>query len=100
MNLESITRQSLLALLAPAVLIAFGSVVGGLMFARILFRAERPLAISMWLAIVLFPVWILALLGMRRGSKKLYPLAAASWLFDAMVAIYYAWQPYGRLWGW
>lgn len=103
MNLESVTRQSLLALLAPAVLIAFGSVVGGLIFAPILFRAERPFAIAMWLATVLFPTWLLALLALRRGSKSLYPLAAVSWLFAATwVVINFVWAPSstGRLWGW
>ena len=47
MNHESLTRKSLMVLLAPAVLIACGGVVGGLTFASLLFRAERPFAIAM-----------------------------------------------------
>jgi hypothetical protein len=103
MNLESFTRQSLLVLLALAVLIAFSSMVGGLMFAPILFRAERPFAIALWLATLAFPVWLLALLAVRRGSRKLYPSAMVSWLFAAIwVVINFVWAPSstGRFWGW
>ncbi len=101
MNSESLARQSLLALLAPAVLVAFSSVIGGRIYAPILFRADRPFAIAMWLVTIAFPVWLLALLAMRRGDKKLYPSLAVSWLFAATwVVINYVWKPAGRLWGW
>ena len=103
MNVESFTRWSVMALLAPAVLVAYGSVVAGLTFAPLLFRAERPFAISMWLATVLFPIWLLALLMLPRGSERLYPLAAASWLFaTAWLVFNLIWVPSsaGGPWGW
>ena len=103
MHYESFTRRSLMVLLAPAVLIAYGSVVGGLTFAPLLFRAERPFAITMWLATILFPVWLLALLALSRGSRKLYPLAASSWLFAAswtVINIFWVPSSAGGPWGW
>jgi hypothetical protein len=103
MKYESFTRWSLMALLVLAVLIAFGSVVAGLTFAPLLFRAERPFAIAMWAATVLFPLFLLALLAMPRGSKRLYPLAAISWLFAATwMVINLVWVPSsaGGPWGW
>lgn len=103
MRLEPIAKASLIALLLPATLICFGSLVVGLTFGFNLGRSDRPFAIAMWFAVVIFPGLIVAALRLAKTRRQLLMWTAAAWAFAGFWVFHnFVWMPwtYGGPWGW
>lgn len=96
-------KWSLVGLLIPASLLGFMHLVVGIGFGFNLWRADRPFAIMLWFATVLFPALIVVTLKSTARPRVFYSLSgvafmfAAFWLFHDLI-----WMPWtvGGPWGW
>ena len=95
-------RWSLFALLIPAAYVALLQLLSGLIWASIFFRADRPFAISMWLAQIFFPIYLLLTVRSYQ-AKHFYLLVASAWAFVGFWVFHtFIWIPsaFGGPWGW
>lgn len=103
MRIEPIARYSLVALLLPATILAFISLAVGLTFGVNLWRSDRPFAIALWFAVVLFPGFIVVALRLSGTRRQLLLMTAAAWTFVTFwIFQNFVWMPstHGGPWGW
>jgi len=96
-------KWTLVLLSVPAALVAFGYLVVGLTFGFNLWRVDRPFAIAMWFAVLLFPAFLVATIRSSERPRRFWALTAAAWCFAAFWAYWnFLWMPwtYGGPWGW
>ena len=96
-------KWSLIALLIPSSLVSLGMLMVGLTFGASLWQVDRPFAIAMWFATVLFPALLIVAVRSAIAPRRFYTLAALAWLFVAFWAFHtFLWRPWlvGGPWGW
>lgn len=103
MHLRTIAKGSLVALAVPATLLSIAYLFVGLSFGFDLWRLDRPFAIMLWFAIVLFPVFIGVTIRGTTTLRQLWIMTTLAWSFAAFwVFVNFVWMPwtYGGPWGW
>jgi hypothetical protein len=96
MRLETIAKTSLVVLLVPATLVSFTSLFVGLTFGLNLWRSDRPFAIALWFAEVMFPGFIVAALRLVNTCRQLLKWTAAAWTFAGFWVFHnFIWMPWG-----
>ena len=103
MRALNVTKWSLVLLSVPALLLSYLYLVTSLTFGINLWRADRPFAIALWFAVVLFPILLLVAIRSIGSPRRFWRLAIAAWFFVAFWAYHQViWQPwtYGGPWGW
>lgn len=103
MRWVTIAKVSLLALAVPATILSVEELAVGLTYGGNLWRTDRPFAIALWLAVVVFPLFIGTAMGAAKTSRRLWIVTGVSWAFAAFwVCESFVWMPWahGGPWGW
>ena len=99
----TVAKASMIVLAVPATALCFGYLVMGLSFGLNLWRADRPFAIALWFAVVLFPLFIANAMSATKTPRQFWIMTGMAWSFAAFWVYHnFIWMPwtYGGPWGW